>query len=222
MPPVRHPANPRRSSRWRLLALALATAAGLPPGADAQTTAPAPTGAAALLRADDAMRYRVDDRRAPGNRRTARKRRRPRPLAGLRGHDRGPLRPSRARRDPAGARGGRHAGLLLRGRGHRRRPRDAARHRAPRRSRPARRRASPRCALDVMGPARDVAAGRGRDREGLRHVAAPAGRRVPAAGVDGRQEPGGGDARGERVCGGQADGAAKRASIPMRTAASSR
>jgi translocation and assembly module TamA len=42
------------------LALAFATAAGLPPGADAQTTAPAQTGAAALLRADDAMRYRVD------------------------------------------------------------------------------------------------------------------------------------------------------------------
>ena len=46
--------------RWRLLALALAASAALPPGADAQTPAPAPTGAAPLLHADDAVRYRVE------------------------------------------------------------------------------------------------------------------------------------------------------------------
>jgi translocation and assembly module TamA len=42
------------------LALTLATAAALPPSADAQSSPPAPPGAATLRHADDAIRYRVE------------------------------------------------------------------------------------------------------------------------------------------------------------------
>ncbi len=59
MPPVLSTATRRRPSRWRLWALICATAVVLPEGVSAQTAAPA-EGAAPLLHADDAVRYRVE------------------------------------------------------------------------------------------------------------------------------------------------------------------
>src|SRR5664279_1437102 len=53
------PATRTRVSRLWLLALTLATAAALPPSADAQPAAPA-SAATALLHADDPIRYRVE------------------------------------------------------------------------------------------------------------------------------------------------------------------
>ena len=61
MPPVLLlSANRPRPSRFLFLALTLATAAALPPSADAQSSPPASPGAATQRHADDTVRYRVD------------------------------------------------------------------------------------------------------------------------------------------------------------------
>ena len=123
-----------------------------PPRADAKPPAPAPSGAAAApRRRRDSLSRR--DRRARRRRATLRERGRPHPLAGLRGHDGGPVRPPRARRGAAGARGGRDAGLLFRGRRHHRRPRDAAGH-GDARGHARRADAHHDVRIDVTGPAR--------------------------------------------------------------------